>query len=101
MTQTEEALVSRACAVFGLSRPASVDPDMGLFSWEGFASGGMIDSLAVVEFFMAVGDEVDLPLLDLLDESDIQTLGKLGEVIDQRAAPGYLEQFRERWGGVS
>ena len=99
MTPTEEALGMRACAVFGISADVSeVDPEGDLFSWDGAGGhGGMIDSLAIVEFLMAVGDELDLEVIDLVDEADIRTLRQLGQVVDERAAPDALARFHERW----
>lgn len=101
LTQTEEALVGRACQVFGVPRAEQVDADMNLFSWDGFAARATIDSLAIVEFLMAAGDELDVPLLEILDEAEIDTLGQLARLIEQRATPSSLDRFRGRWAPIS
>jgi hypothetical protein len=101
LTPTEKALIGRACVVFGVASADHVDSGTNLYSWDGFATRATIDSLAVVEFLMAAGEELDVPLLEILDEGEIDTLGQLARLIEERAAPSSLDCFRERWAPLS
>ena len=97
MNDVAVAIVRRGEAMFGLaSRGRTLDSDLALVEICTAETSSALDSVDLLELLATLEEEVGLPVLDMLDEFAIETVGQLADAM-QLASPDGLDAFVKTW----
>jgi hypothetical protein len=103
MADVASAVVRRACVMFGVdSGSVVIDTTRNFFSLDGFELGDhAFDSMDLVELLITLGDELDIPLIELTEDGDAHTLADVAAIIAASASTEVVAAFCARWSASS
>jgi acyl carrier protein len=93
-----EAIAARAARLFGLSDPGSVDVEATVSDPEALVLGDrLLDSMDLVELLLVIEEDLAVPMVELIEEANADTLAAVAGVALAHAPAGSCARFCDRW----